>query len=203
MILEGDYGKIPEEIRQPMNRMLKSSSSLGILVNDFLNVSRIEKGEMEYLIEDFDIMLLLSSLVPDFSIQAKEKGLVLEKKCKPGKIIARGDVNKTRQIISNVLDNAIKYTPKGKITIDCSQGNNSVTISISDTGIGIDKNFGEEIFKKFIRNEEAIKLEVSGTGLGLYIATVMVGAMNGKIWAESEGVNKGSSFYIKLPLSKG
>jgi hypothetical protein len=148
-------------------------------------------------------MLLLSSLVPDFSIQAKEKGLVLEKKCKPGKIIARGDVNKTRQIISNVLDNAIKYTPKGKITIDCSQGNNSVTISISDTGIGIDKNFGEEIFKKFIRNEEAIKLEVSGTGLGLYIATVMVGAMNGKIWAESEGINKGSSFYIKLPLSKG
>jgi signal transduction histidine kinase len=203
MMLEGDYGNLPQEFKEPTERVLKSSKSLSILVNDFLNVSRIEKGKLEYLIEDFDILTLLSSLLPDFTKDAKEKGITLEKKCDAEGIIARGDINKTRQIFSNILENAIKYTPKGGIIIDCETTVDNITISIKDTGIGLSKDFGDQIFQKFVRDEEAIKLDVSGTGLGLYVATVMITAMNGKIWAESEGKDKGSTFYIKMPLSKG
>ncbi len=203
MMMEGDYGSLPKYLHQPMSRIYKSSSSLAILINDFLNVSRIEKGEMEYLIEDFNLNLVVKSLIPDFKILAKEKNINIVKEVNNKKISVRGDINKVRQVISNIVDNAIKYTVEGDIIITCEKNADSATVSVKDSGIGIDEKFGQEIFKKFVRDEEAIKMDVAGTGLGLFVASIMINAMGGKIWAESEGRGKGSTFFIKLPLSKG
>jgi signal transduction histidine kinase len=202
MILEEDFGEVPEHLKQPMKRIFKSSNALGILINDFLNVNKIEKGEMEYLIEDFDIISTLQPVYDDFELMAKENGLEIRNLCDDKKIMVRADQGKTKQILYNVLENAVKYTKKGWIKVSCVQGPKYAKLIIEDTGIGIDKDMQAEIFRKFSRGEDAKKIDITGTGLGLFIASTMIESMGGKIWAESEGSSKGSRFYIKLPLSK-
>lgn len=203
MMLEGDYGNVPEGIQLPLNRIFRSGNSLAILINDFLSINRIEKGEMDYVIEDFDINLVIKSLMPDFRMLSKEKNLLISRQCDiKGALMVRGDVAKMRQIISNVLDNAIKYTKEGSIKIICGEANGNAIIKVQDTGIGINKDLGQKIFKKFVRDKEAVKIDVEGTGIGLFIASNMLHAMDGNIWAESAGFNKGATFFIKIPLSK-
>lgn len=199
MILEGDYGDIPEELIDPINKIYKSSNSLGFLVNDFLSINRIEKGEMEYIIEDVDMDLEIKPIIYGFQHAAEEKGLNFINTCKENAVI-RADVNKFKQVISNVLDNAVKYTPTGSIEYYCEKKKDYLLITVKDTGIGINEYMKEKIFNKFIRDDEAIKVDVEGNGIGLYIASVMIKAMGGDIWAESEGLGGGSTFYIKIPL---
>jgi signal transduction histidine kinase len=201
MIVEGDFGEVPNELKQPINIIMKSTCSLGILINDFLNINKIEKGELEYIIEDFDIIELLKQKLAEFTPIAKEKSLELKYDFSFEKKEVRADKNKTKQIISNIIDNAIKYTPNGSITILITENKKNIEIIIKDTGIGISKKFGEKMFQKFVRDENAVKIEVSGTGLGLYVASVMVNAMGGKIWAESEGENRGATFHVEIPKS--
>lgn len=200
MILEGDYGDIPEELLDPVNKIYKSSNSLGFLVNDFLSINRIEKGEMEYIIEDVDVDTEINPIVLGFKHAAEEKGLEFINTCNENAVI-RADVNKFKQVISNILDNSIKYTPTGSIEYHCEPTKDGfLLITVKDTGIGIGTDMREKIFNKFIRDEEAIKVDVVGNGLGLFIASVMIRAMGGDIWAESEGPGTGSTFYIKVPL---
>jgi len=201
MILDGDFGEIPEHLRQPIERIYKSSSTLGILINDFLNVNKIEKGEMEYLIEDFDLLESINPILDDFEMSAKENNLEIRNMCNEKTIMVRADKGKTKQILYNILENAIKYTEKGWVKINCKKSDKFVKLIIEDTGIGMDKDLQEEVFRKFSRGEHAKKIDITGTGLGLYIASTMIESMGGKIWAESEGINKGSRLYIKLPLS--
>lgn len=200
MILEGDFGEISDEVREVINRIYKSSNSLGLMVNDFLNVNHIEKGEMEYIIKDVDVCKDVSPVVQSFKDRAEDKGLEFINQC--DNISIRADVNKLKQIVSNLLDNAIKYTPRGSIEYICKEVDGKALITIKDSGIGIDDDMREHIFSKFIRDDDAIKIDVQGSGLGLYIASVMVEAMGGKIWAESAGKGEGSTFYVELPLVK-
>jgi signal transduction histidine kinase len=203
MMLEGDYGDIPDNLQEPIGRIFKSSNALGILINDFLNINKIEKGEMEYLLEDFNFIKEVSSVIDDFRHIATEKGLEFEAICENAtEATVRADINKTKQIVSNIIDNSIKYTPKGTIRITCKHSPKYLVLCVSDTGIGIEKDLHQEIFNKFNRGDEAAKIDIMGTGLGLYIASTMIESMGGKIWAESAGKDKGSTFYIKLPLSK-
>ncbi len=202
MILEGDYGEIPGHLKEPINRIFKSSTFLGFLINDFLNVSRIEKGEMEYTLQDCDIVATLNQLTKEFQLVAKTAKLDLLKEFDETKpILIRGDVNKTKQIISNLVDNAIKYTPKGYVAISCASSAKKIVITVRDSGIGLGSGMKENLFKKFSRDKEASKINVSGSGLGLYVASVMVRGMDGKIWAESAGSGKGTTFYVELPLA--
>jgi signal transduction histidine kinase len=203
MISDGDYGKIPPNLSDPFEKILQSGTALGFLINDYLNVSRIEKGEMEYIIEDVNITKLTKDLVNEFKIIAKKSKLKLEFKCKSEKdYFIRADRNKIRQIISNLIDNAIKYTKEGSVTVSCDRKNNDVLISIKDTGVGLKEQDMKEIFDKFKRAKNAITMNVSGTGLGLYVAKVMTKAQDGEIWAESAGPEKGTTFNIKFPLIK-
>jgi signal transduction histidine kinase len=103
------------------------------------------------------------------------------------------------QVIQNLIDNAIKYTKEGWIKVKVDKEDSEVLISVSDSGIGMSKELQQKLFGQFVR-DPAIKKEIHGTGLGLYITKHIVEAHHGKIWAESEGINKGSTFYIKLPI---
>jgi signal transduction histidine kinase len=167
-----------------------------------LNVNKIEKGEMEYLIEDFDLISALNPIYKDFQMIAEQSNIEIRNLCEGEKIMVRADEGKTKQILYNVLENSVKYTKKGWVKIRCKKTTKFVQIIIEDTGIGIDKDMQQEIFRKFSRGEDAKKIDITGTGLGLFIASTMIESMGGKIWAESEGSDKGSRFYIKLPLSK-
>ena len=201
MLIEGDYGEVPEHLKEPLKRVFQSTSLLGFLVNDFLNVSRIDKGEMEYTIEDFDISSFLADTVNNFSVAAKTAKLdLISEFSENEKVVIRADKNKTRQIISNIIDNAIKYTPKGYVSVSLQKKDFNVVIRIKDTGIGINPKIKDQLFKKFVRDANAARANVTGSGLGLYVASVMAKGMEGKVWAESAGENQGTSFYIQLPL---
>lgn len=203
MLIEGDYGNVPDHLKEPMNRIYQSTSFLGFLVNDFLNVSRIDKGEMEYTIEDFDLSDFLAKTVSEFSVSAKSSHLDLIREFSEETTIkVRADKNKTKQIISNLLDNAIKYTPKGFVSVNLSTRDSRAIISIKDSGIGLTSKIKNQLFKKFMRDAGASKVNVTGSGLGLYVASVMAKGMDSKIWAESAGENQGTTFFVEIPLSR-
>lgn len=203
MILDGDYGRVSKKMLEPLERIFESGAKLGFLINDYLNVSRIEKGEMEYVLEKIDLGKLIDNITKEFSVIAHKKNILLDFKClAKGSPVIEGDTNKIRQIVSNVIDNAFKYTEKGAIRVRCAEEVDNVIISIRDTGVGISEDELDKIFHKFERGKEAMYINVSGSGLGLFVAKVMTEAMGGKIWAESEGIGHGSTFKIQFPKAK-
>jgi signal transduction histidine kinase len=202
MILDGDYGNIPEEAREPLYRSLRSSKALSLLINDYLDVAQIEKGEMEYTICDLDISKLLEEIISEFRIISEKARLDFTFTNSSTGLIVRADKNKMRQVISNIIDNAIKYTKEGSVEIEMKTENGYVIVSVKDSGIGIEKGKENEIFTKFSRSESAIKMNVVGTGLGLFVAKLMIEAQDGKVTVDSEGLGKGSTFKIFLPIVK-
>ncbi len=202
MILDQDYGEVPVQMRDPLERSLRSSKALGLLISDYLDVAQIEKGQMEYVFEKFNLSELLEEITSEFRLVSEKAGLDFEFNKNEQEIFIKADKNKIRQIISNIIDNAIKYTPKGSVKISIQKDNHKTIIKVTDTGIGIEKEKVKEIFNKFARTSQAIKMNVTGTGLGLFVAKIMTEAQDGKIWVKSDGLNKGSTFYVSLPIAK-
>lgn len=203
MILEGDYGKISNKTKEVLDRILESSSNLVIVVEDLLNVSKIESGGMQYQKENFDIDVMIEEVSKDLSITAEKKGLkIIFNKEQNGNYHTNGDKEKLRQVFINLTDNSIKYTKQGEINTFIKNNDSKIIIGVKDTGIGIkSKKEKDNLFGKFERGEGA-RMNTSGSGLGLYLAKEIVKAHNGKIWVESEGENKGSTFFVELPIAK-
>jgi len=134
--------------------------------------------------------------------RAEAKGLKLEWEAPAEPILAEADSIKIRQIILNIIDNAVKYTVKGKIEVIVKDLGAKVRIIVKDTGEGLTKEEKEEIFESFTRGAAGLRFSIQGTGLGLYLAKKYIELHGGKIWAESEGEAKGSSFYVELSKKK-
>ncbi|PIP22133.1 MAG: hypothetical protein COX38_02290, partial [Candidatus Nealsonbacteria bacterium CG23_combo_of_CG06-09_8_20_14_all_39_25] len=201
MINEGTYGKLPENMGGPLNNIYASNERLIKLVNDLLSVSRIEAGRMETKLEKLSLESLISSVLEELSNIAKEKGLYLKWE-KPKKPLPKISVDKDqfRQVVMNVIDNAIRYTEKGGITIKCEMQDAKCKIEVSDTGAGITKAELSKMFESFSRGAAGTRLYTEGVGLGLYVARKFIEAHDGKVWAKSKGKDKGSTFYIELPM---
>lgn len=200
MALEGDFGKMPVKIKETMQVIDTSAQNLVTIVNDFLNISRIEQGRMKYDYSDFDIVKVTEEVVKELRPNVEQKGLNFKFIPSVESAVVHADLGKIRQVIGNIVDNAIKYTPAGGIEVSLSRTQNKIKIVIKDTGIGIDQSEINNLFSKFTRAKDAFKTNVTGTGLGLYVAKQMMEAQNGHIWVESEGKNKGSTFFIELQL---
>ena len=203
MLLEGSFGKIPTKAIDAVEHIQDSSRYMALSIEDYLNVSRIEAGNMRYEYSDFNLKEEVTKLVEELRPMVLKKGLKLEAEnsCRTGCMI-HADIGKTRQIIQNLIDNALKYTPKGKITVTSFDNPRKKTIGVSihDTGVGMSKDTIEGIFEKFIRARNANQINVTGTGLGLFVAKRMVEEMGGRIWGESDGEGKGSTFSVEFPL---
>ncbi len=204
LVLEGAYGKVPESLEKVLNNIFKSSSLMAETITDFMNVSRIELGHIEYNKADFNCAQLIQEVVQELQPRAHDAGLklVLEHECTEGESpIIYGDYGKVKYIFSNLIENAIKYTPKGTVTVSGEVDTNRKVsrITITDTGIGIDKDELDDLFSKFKRARNAHNINIQGTGLGLYVARKMVRAHDGHIWVESDGEGKGSRFIVELP----
>ena len=204
MILEGSYGGVPDRSKEPMKKVYESNERLIGLVNNLLSLSRIESGRMEIHLEELSIEDIISKVLDIFTIEARNKGLYLKFK-KPKKALPKLslDSEKIIDVISNVVNNCIKYTPKGGITIELEKVKNKfnkIRIKVSDTGEGMTKTELSKMFESFSRGIAGEKLSPEGAGLGLYIARKYVEMHDGRIWAESEGKGKGSTFYIELPI---
>jgi len=201
MILEGTYGQISEKMRKPLANVYQSNERLIKLVNDLLNLSKLEAGKIEFTPEPISLKELISGIIEELKINAEKKGLYL-KIAETEKLLPEVTVDreKLRQVILNIVDNAIKYTQKGGVTIELEKINNEEKIKISDTGEGMTKEEIDSLFQMFSRATAGTQLHSAGAGLGLHVAKRFIEMHGGKIWAESPGKGKGSAFFILLPI---
>lgn len=201
MMIDGDYGKMPDSISEVLKNLLESSARLARLINVFLNVSRIESGRLKLDKKPTQINEVIDSVIVELINQAEQKGLKLVYK-KPKKIppLILADGDKLREVVLNLIDNSIKYTPEGKIDIFVEHSDKELTFTVKDTGIGIDKDEIKSFFRKFVRGSGVAQIHTGGSGLGLFIAQKIVKEHGGNIWAESPGKGKGSSFIFTVPL---
>jgi len=199
LILEGDFGSVPEKVREPVETIFQSSSALACIVQDFLDISRIEQGKMKYDIADVDMSKLVSDVATELRGVVQLKHLTFTLGVAPG-IIVSADASKLRQIVENLIDNSMKYTPRGGITVSLGEQGEKAVLRISDTGVGIKPEILPMLFRKFSRANDANKANLLGTGLGLYVAKQFISDQGGDIRAESQGEGKGSIFTVELPL---
>jgi len=202
MVLEGSFGEVPIAVQEATGRILKASTSLAKTVEDFLNVSRIEGGRMEYSMSELDLGQLIESIIKEQMYIAKGKGTTVTFAKNEESCTIIGDSNKIKQVVTNLIDNAIKYTLKGKVLVSLKRDNSKkiVYISVTDSGIGLSPDDIAKLFTKYNRAPNAREINSMGTGLGLYVARFLIEAHGGRLWATSSGHNKGSTFHIELPL---
>jgi len=203
MILKEGFGKVDKEAKTYLQHVYSKTDQLAKLVSDLLNVSRIEQGRVKIDIQPTDIIESIEFSVEDYAIKAKEKNLTLNLH-KPGISLPKvsADPDKLKEIMSNLLSNAIKYTKEGSVEVSVEKADSQIKVTVKDTGVGIPKEAQVNMFQKFYRVDNTWIREAGGTGLGLYITKGYLALMNGKIWFESEGENKGSTFYFTLPFAK-
>ncbi|MFA4941793.1 MAG: ATP-binding protein, partial [Patescibacteria group bacterium] len=200
MILENNFGKVEGSIRDPLVKVYESGERLIRLVENLLNISRIESGRLQFSYEVMPLEKIVDSVVGELSGYAAKKGLKLEY-AKDEKLPSiKIDEEKIRQVVMNLIDNAIKYTKRGKILVSLKKEKNNIQFCVADNGMGISKEDLPNLFKKFSRGANTSTVHTEGTGLGLYVAKEMIDAHNGKIWAESKGKGKGSKFCFEIPI---
>jgi signal transduction histidine kinase len=199
LLLEGTGGEIPEKAKETIHKMEHSANQLVELVNEFLNLRKLEEGKMEYAFEAVDLNQLVGEMVESLQQIAIHKNLKLTFTRLASPILCSLDRQKFTQVIQNLIDNSLKYTDTGSVSVKLELVHNkNVRILVTDTGHGIDPAIIDKLFEQFMRaKNDAVKIE--GTGLGLYIAKQIVEAHHGKIWATSPGLKKGSTFIIELP----
>ena len=194
-----------EQMKEVIGDIHKGSVRLTEIVNDFLDVSRLEGGRMKFEKQKLDLQKLVSEVVEEFSKIASQKNLVLQFEEVPGRVpSALGDETRTKQVLTNLIGNSIKYTHKGKIVVKAEKKDDCVKIQVSDTGVGISEEKQGLLFHKFQQaGEDVLTRDVTrGSGLGLYISKMLVEGMGGKIYLEKSSLGKGSTFAFELPIDK-
>lgn len=205
-LLDGTFGDLKDKRQfDALNKMLESANRLINLIGDYLNVSRIELGKMQYNFQLADISKLAKDIVEEYQPRADVKKLKLSFSASKAIPQVKFDDEKMRHVITNLVDNAIKYTLKGSIKVQCDKKDKEIVVSIKDTGLGLSVEDMQVVFQKFrraqggnLRRREGEPIE--GSGLGLHVAKMFVEKHGGRIWAESEGRGKGSTFFFTLLL---
>lgn len=200
LLLQGLAGPLNDEQRKQLGMVQNSSRHLLELINDVLDISKIEAGQLEIASEPFDLRGSVKKVMGLVSTLAQKKGLAIDLKMSEEIGIITGDQRRVEQVAINLLNNAIKFTDKGYIEISCSVRNSGVVISVSDTGIGMRPEDMENIFKPFRQIDTGLSRRHEGTGLGLSITKKLVDMMGGEIFVQSEA-GKGSTFTVVLPAS--
>jgi len=204
LILTGTYGKISPKVKEAVLKLETSTIRLIRIVNELLDVSQFQLGKKVVSLEaGIRIEPILKEVLDELKFTAKSKGIYLKFERPENPLPpAMADVEKLKVALYNIIDNGIKYTNKGGITIRCRVLDNELEIMSKDTGIGITPEEKGGLFAGiFERGKEAKKVFTTGRGIGLYISGQIIKAHNGKVWVESEGRGKGSTFHIRLPLS--
>lgn len=207
LIMEGEMGAVAKEVRDAVSRIYDSSKTLTNIVDDYLNISRIELGTMKYSFEILNLRELVESVIGELKPNIERTGLAFGFSTTPPdpkeRFMIHADKDKLKQVVANIIDNSVKYTPKGSLEIFLVKNapERKITFSVKDTGVGIAPEVMPKLFQKFIRADNANKQNIYGTGLGLFVAKEIVTAHKGRIWAESDGEGKGSTFYLELEMA--
>ncbi|MBD3178625.1 MAG: response regulator [Candidatus Latescibacteria bacterium] len=198
LILEGNAGDVSDMQQEFLQGISGNGEVLRKLVDDFLEVSRLENKFVNLDVASFDMVELIAKTVKGLRLLAENKDLKLEFNPAGESIMMNGDSDKLEHALINIIENAIKYTEEGGVTVECFGTGEGVEVRVSDTGIGMSEEEMETIFRSFERLEKAQKKKIKGTGLGLAIVKEIINAHQGQIRVESRE-SKGSTFIIDLP----
>ncbi|HEY9584761.1 MAG TPA: histidine kinase N-terminal 7TM domain-containing protein [Candidatus Paceibacterota bacterium] len=200
-MIEGDLGAMTPQMDNPVKQSLKDTESAVNMVMNILQSSDIKNGKLVMNKQPFDFRQSVIDVVNEFRPDVEKKGLQLEMdldgytKC----IVVGDKENLVKHVIKNLLSNSLLYTPSGKIIVGLKPGKDkNVRFFVKDTGLGLSEHTKAKLFTEGGKGEDASKVNVHSTGYGLYFAKGIVEAHEGKIWAESEGEGKGSTFYVEL-----
>ncbi|MDD5147059.1 MAG: ATP-binding protein [Candidatus Daviesbacteria bacterium] len=201
VFLDENKGKIPAESLNLLNKAFVAAKQLQTLIQNLLNVNKIEKEQLSVSPQPTDYLPILTKTVEDLKSQATQKNIVLNMLL-PTETLPKviTDPIRINEVITNLVSNAINYTnPNGKIEVSVKVSPNDITTTISDNGVGIPQEAIPHLFSKFFRVSNKLQQASKGTGLGLYISKSIVEKLHGKIWVESEP-GKGSRFSFTLPI---
>ena len=199
IVLKGWAGDINEEQEKQLNIVLKSANLLLALINDIIDVSKIETGNIDIQIEEFDYKELIENLIKTFELKTKEKGLKITLDL-PEVLVIKSDKKRVTQILNNLISNAVKFTDVGQVTIKAIIKDDVVSAAVTDTGIGIKKDDIEKLFKPFARVVSPKEFR-EGTGLGLHLSKKLAIRLGGDLMLETE-YGKGSTFIFSILLKK-
>jgi signal transduction histidine kinase len=202
VMVEGLDGPITEDMQMDLELIEKNGKHLLNLINDVLDMARIEAGRVSFYIEPVNIRVLLEDVLRTNSALAREKSLLLnlQSSLQEDQMIMADSV-RMRQVLINVIGNSIKFTEQGSVIVHAEQDGDFIHIRVVDTGIGIPPDKLEAIFEAFTQVDTSTTRKVGGTGLGLPISRRLVEMHDGRLWAESTGIEgEGSIFFIELPI---
>jgi PAS domain S-box-containing protein len=193
-------GELPAEQRRHLDTIRSSGRALLRLLNEILDTAKLEKGAVELEQNDYNLLSLIDELSSTLAANARAKGLHVDIHYDPAlPTCLRGDELRVRQVLTNLLDNAIKFTGKGSVTLRAELQGEQLHFAVKDTGIGIAPERLQAIFDPFTQADASMTRRFGGTGLGTTISKQLVELMGGKIWAESEP-GQGTTFHVVLPL---
>jgi signal transduction histidine kinase len=199
LLIDGLYGEVPAELREPLNDIQVNGRHLLRLINDVLDLSKIEAGHMELAPTEFSVRDVVDVVHVSLRALAAEKGLEFMVDVPDDLPVAYGDTGRLTQCLMNLAGNALKFTRQGRVEIGAARAGNDLVFRVSDTGIGIPREELENVFAEFRQVDVGTKREFGGTGLGLSITKKFVEMHGGRIWVESE-VGKGCTFSFSIPL---
>ena len=200
LIKDGGYGKPTKGISTTLDSMNESNEHLIKLVDDFLDISRIEQGRTKFTFETNDIGMIITEVARELLPKAEDNSIKIEYNVSCGDCQAVIDKEKVYNVIYNFIDNAIKYSLDGVVRVSVEDEDGGKTVRVRDSGIGFDKKDGVNFFQKFYRGDNVKNTNVNGTGLGLYVCRKFIEAHGGHVWAHSEGIGKGSEFGFWVPM---
>ena len=201
LIGDGAYGKVSKKLKETLKNMDESNDRLMKLVEEFLDVTRIEQGRTKFVFEDKSINDLIASVVKELSMKPEfaEKNLKIVWKPEENITNIYMDEEKIRHVVFNFLDNSIKYSDKGIIKVSVETEDGGYTVRVKDQGFGFNKEDEVNFFQKFYRGKNVEGTNVNGTGLGIYVCKRFIEKHGGHVWAHSEGLGKGSEFGFWIP----
>jgi signal transduction histidine kinase len=199
LILDNIYGDVPEKIHEVLERLEQNGRHLLNLINDVLDLSKIEAGRLTLSLNDYSMHDLVQTVITAVESLASEKNLELKTKVPLDLPPGKGDEHRIAQVFLNLIGNAIKFTEKGEIGVEVDISDGSFLVSVTDTGLGLSEEDQKSVFKEFHQVDGSSTKEKGGTGLGLSIAKKIVEMHGGSIGVEST-LGEGSTFWFKLPI---
>jgi signal transduction histidine kinase len=199
LILDNIYGETPDKMRGVLDRVQSNGKHLLGLINDVLDLSKIEAGQLTLSLAEFQIKDVVHGVFSVVESLATNKQLALRVEVPSNLPLARGDERRLTQVLLNLVGNAIKFTDQGEVAIKASAANGSYTLSVHDTGPGIAESDRTKIFEEFQQADSSATKKKGGTGLGLSIARKIIEMHGGRIWVDSE-VGHGATFSFTVPV---
>ncbi len=200
LMLDDIYGTTPPKMREVLDRVQTNGKHLLGLINDVLDLSKIEAGQLTLQLASYSIKEMVQAVFVAVEPLATTKRLAVTLDVAPGLPAARGDERRIAQVLLNLVGNAIKFTDVGEITISAAADGGAYTVAVRDTGPGIDPSEQAKIFEEFRQADNSITRQKGGTGLGLAISKRIVELHGGRIWVESS-LGQGSTFAFTLPIA--